>query len=97
MKKSFLSFICLMLMGAVQLHAYEERNLLQQVADLAKIKESLVMNQAWVPFPDYIDRAGWDQLFGEFKTATKPPTIWNTNVPETVRSWRSPIMRTDKH
>ena len=70
MKKYFLSFICLILLGAVQLHAYEERNLLQQVADLTKIKESLVMNQEWVPFPDYTDRTGWDQLFGEFKTAT---------------------------
>lgn len=47
--------------------ADEERNLLQHSADLARIKEALVLNQKWVPYPDYADRTGWDKLTGEFK------------------------------
>ena len=70
MKKHLILFTCLAFFATMQVHAYEERNLLQQAADLAKVKESLVMDQKWVPFPDYIDRAGWDQLFGEYKETT---------------------------
>ena len=70
MKRHLILFTCLAFFATIQVHAYEERNLLQQAADLAKVKESLVMDQKWVPFPDYIDRAGWDQLFGEYKETT---------------------------
>jgi hypothetical protein len=44
--------------------AYTERNLLQQTADAAKLKEVLIMNQQWVPYPVYTDRAGWDRFLG---------------------------------
>lgn len=68
MSKRILSLLCLIAVVAMQqLHANEGRNLLQKEADLAKIKEVLVMNQEWVPYPDYTDRAGWDQLLGEYK------------------------------
>ena len=66
MKKHFLSFVCLIIVATLQLQG-EERNFLQKKADIAKIKEVLVMNQEWVPYPDYTDRAGWDELLGEFK------------------------------
>ena len=29
--------------------------------------QSLVMNQGWVPYPAYDDRAGWDAYLGEYK------------------------------
>ena len=31
------------------------------------LKEVLVMNQKWVPYPAYTDRAGWDELLGTNK------------------------------
>lgn len=47
--------------------AYVERNLLQQQADIDKLKEVLVLNQEWVPYPAYADRSGWDTFLGTFK------------------------------
>lgn len=38
--------------------AHEHRDLLQKETDLSTLKKSLVMNQKWVPYPDYNDRAG---------------------------------------
>jgi hypothetical protein len=48
-------------------YAYTERNLLQQRSNIASLKEALVMNQKWVPYPAYNDRTGWNQFFGEYK------------------------------
>lgn len=48
-------------------NAYTERNLLQKKMDLKSVEQAVVMNQKWVPYPTYIDRAGWDKLFGEDK------------------------------
>ena len=59
--------MCLLLWATTYLHAYEERNLLQKEADLEKVKSALVMDQKWVSYPDYSDRAGWDQFLGEYK------------------------------
>lgn len=67
MNKRIISFFCLMLLAILQLRAYEERDLLQHAADLSQIKESLVMNQQWVPYPTYTDRAGWNQFLGDYK------------------------------
>lgn len=47
--------------------AYKEHNLLEKTADLNKIKESLVMNQEWVKYPAYKDRAAWDAFLGNYK------------------------------
>lgn len=62
-----LTVVCLLLWTVTHLHAYEERNLLQKEADLEKVKSVLVMDQKWVPYPDYSDRAGWGQFLGEYK------------------------------
>lgn len=41
-----------------------ERNLLEKKATLEQVKNALIMDQKWVPFPNYYDREGWDQLLG---------------------------------
>ena len=66
-KTIFIAWICLMVFCTSQ--AYEQRNLLQNHATEALIQRSLVMQQQWVPFPKYADRAGWDTLFGGEKQA----------------------------
>lgn len=43
----------------------EERNLLQRTADRDCVRETLVADRSWVPYPAYADRAGWDALTGE--------------------------------
>lgn len=47
--------------------AFSQRDLLQKEADINRLKEVLVMNQKWVTYPAYNDRAGWDALFGSSK------------------------------
>ena len=47
--------------------AYEERNILRSQADESRLKEMLIPDQGWVPFPAYADREGWDRLLGEWK------------------------------
>ena len=59
---------CLLFMAGISAHAYTERNLLQKAAGSEELlKEVLVMNQKWVPYPAYTDRAGWDELLGTNK------------------------------
>lgn len=45
--------------------AYEKRDLLKRLADESQLKQLLVMNQAWVPYPAYADRDGWNRLLGD--------------------------------
>ena len=66
-KTIFIAWICLMVFCTSQ--AYEQRNLLQNHTTEVLIRRSLVMQQQWVPFPKYADRAGWDTLFGGEKQA----------------------------
>lgn len=61
--------LCLLFKLVTPLHAYEERNLLQQSADLSKLASVLIQNQQWVPYPSYSDRAAWSQFLGEDKGA----------------------------
>jgi len=63
----FITIVCLLLWTVAHLHAYEKRNLLQKEADFEKVKSALIMEQKWVPYPDYSDRAGWDKLLGNYK------------------------------
>ena len=68
MKKLF----CVLMVAALgvlsfKANAYTERNMLQKVADEATLKNVLVMNQKWVPYPAYTDRAAWDSLMGPNK------------------------------
>ena len=67
MKRRILSLVCFIIVAAFQLQASEKRDYLQKAADINKLKEVLVMNQEWVPYPDYTDRAGWDKFLGEYK------------------------------
>ena len=57
----------LLFLSAVHLYAYEERNLLQKIADLEEVKSALLMEQKWVPYPAYTDRHGWDEFLGKYK------------------------------
>ena len=63
----FITIVCLLLWTVAHLHAYEKRDLLQKEADFEKVKSALIMEQKWVPYPDYSDRAGWDKLLGDYK------------------------------
>ncbi len=62
MKKIFL-FLTLILAFCATVHA-EQRNLLQNAATEARISQALVTDRAWVPYPAYADRAGWDAMTG---------------------------------
>ena len=48
-------------------NAHENRNLLQQKANISVLKNGLVMKQKWVPYPAYSDRKAWDILTGDSK------------------------------
>jgi len=47
---------------------FTDRNLIKNRYTFEQVKEALVMDQKWVPYPAYADRAGWDKLFGEGKS-----------------------------
>lgn len=57
-----LSLTLVALLLSIPAQAYTERNFLQNTISKEDLKSTLVMNQAWVPYPDYTDRAGWDSL-----------------------------------
>ena len=65
MKKFFLTFISLSIFFS--LNAYEKRDFLQRSFSIESLKSTLVLNQEWVTYPDYNDRAGWDALTGGLK------------------------------
>ncbi|WP_455584252.1 heparinase II/III domain-containing protein [Bacteroides sp.] len=44
---------------------YAERNLLQRNITKEQVKEVLLMDQKWVPYPEYTDRVGWAKFLGE--------------------------------
>lgn len=58
---------CLLFHLTSSLHAYEERNLLLQIADVDRVKSVLLDNQQWIPYPSYNDRTAWDNLLGSDK------------------------------
>ncbi|WP_239467507.1 heparinase II/III family protein [Bacteroides caecigallinarum] len=57
--------ICCMLLFTTAMFAYTERNLLQNSVTKEQLKEDLVMNGAWVPYPAYTDREGWNSLLND--------------------------------
>ena len=63
---TIIACLCLLL-SATGMHAYEERNLLQNLATPEQVREALVMNQQWVAYPAYTDRQGWDRYLGQLK------------------------------
>lgn len=66
--KKILTLLVLATCFSTSARAYEERNLLQQAAGIDRLKATLVLNQQWVPYPAYTDRAGWDKLTGTLKS-----------------------------
>ena len=65
--KKFSLLLLLCVVSFVQTQAYTERNLLQKEVTIAQLKEALLLNQSWVPYPAYTDRAGWDELLAAQK------------------------------
>ena len=43
--------------------------ILQSALEGKDLASMLVLDQKWVPYPAYSDRAGWDELLGEYKPA----------------------------
>lgn len=62
-------FPVFLLVVAVHCYATEERNLLQKSTDSNQLSQLLILNQKWVTYPAYPDRAGWDRLTGTLKTS----------------------------
>lgn len=60
-------WLCLFFFLGKPLYAYQERDLLQKAADVSTLEAELIMEQKWIPYPGYSDRAAWDQLLGEYK------------------------------
>ena len=56
-------------MGSLSSLAGEERSILQKAFENVDIAPTLVVDQSWVPYPVYSDRAGWGELVGEFSSA----------------------------
>lgn len=64
---NYLFLLLLCLFPTVETFGYTEKNLLQNNANPEQVKSSLIMNQAWVQYPDYNDRAAWGQFLGNTK------------------------------
>ncbi|HLP38046.1 heparinase II/III domain-containing protein [Lacibacter sp.] len=52
---------------AFTVSAYETRNLLQKKATVDQVKASLVSKTAWIRYPAYVNRNGWDAFTGSLK------------------------------
>lgn len=49
--------------------AYTERNIIEHVVSEQVLNDFLISDNSWVYFPDYNNRAEWDELFGKTKDA----------------------------
>jgi len=67
MKKLFLFLGFIITFQA--LFAVDGENILQNIITKESLKDNLVMNQAWVSYPSYADRQGWDKHFSDNKAA----------------------------
>lgn len=67
MKNNKHLIIIILLFLTVNIFAYTEKNLLVQKTDIENLKSMLIMNQQWVPYPQYNNRKGWDNLLGDSK------------------------------
>ena len=61
------TILLLFLSMVISSHSHENRDLLQKEADVTELKKALLLNQGWVTYPNYADRAGWDKLNGKYK------------------------------
>jgi hypothetical protein len=62
MKNQLFLSICLIALSALTGFATEERDLLQKAVSSEALQSILLTEQAWVPYPDYTDRSGWEAL-----------------------------------
>ncbi len=68
--QSFILSLLLCLLNIPQIQAYTERNLLQKsIASPDELKSLLILNQRWVPYPEYSYREEWKQLLKEHREA----------------------------
>ena len=59
----------LLLLNCNDVFAYTKRDLLQKRADVITLKNVLVKDYKWIPYPAYQDRRGWDIFLGKYKLA----------------------------
>ncbi len=62
-----IGIISVFAMVSIAMFAYTERNLLVNKADKQVLKECLITDRSWIPYPVYTDRSGWDDFFGKSK------------------------------
>lgn len=55
------------LISSIYVFGYSPRDILQNTISKDKLKEVLVLNQEWVPYPDYYNREGWNNLLSSDK------------------------------
>ena len=58
----FIFFLCLCFMSSSAI--LKAQNLLTSQHAEELVSSALILNQAWVPYPDYADRAAWIELMG---------------------------------
>lgn len=63
----FVYSLLMALLVALTAGAYEPRDFLQKKASLQQVKESIVAPAAWIKYPAYRNRAGWDVFTGSLK------------------------------
>lgn len=63
--KKYLVILLFISISILHANAYTEKDLLQKSFSLEQVKSTLILNQQWVPYPDYGDRVGWESLLTE--------------------------------
>ena len=59
-------FSLLLLCFGLSCHAYTERNIIgKRAGSMERLRECVVADQSWITYPDYRDRAGWDEFLGD--------------------------------
>lgn len=66
MKRIFL-MMALVISLSASARERADRDYIQKSTTFEQVRESLVMDRGWVPYPDYSDRAGWDRMMGQHK------------------------------
>ncbi|MEG2527360.1 MAG: heparinase II/III family protein [Mucinivorans sp.] len=66
-KLTTLLLVLTVMCSALGAWGYEKKDMLTRAASLDEVKAALVVDQAWVPYPAYTDRQGWDKLTGDYK------------------------------
>ena len=67
MKKIITLLILVPLCFSLSARESVQRNLIQKRYTFDQVKTALMLDQKWVPYPAYSDRAGWDEFMGSHK------------------------------